>query len=409
MKSRLMTLIPAALICAGCTHKDTLTVTVTNPIGLDRMGEMIEVPMEEVSERLNLGNSGQPVVTDGQGEEVPSQITYDGRLIFPANVKADAQATYTISRGQPAEVPVTACGREYPERDDDLAWENDQVAFRAYGPALQARGERGYGYDLFCKRGTTEPVLEDMYAKHLNPDSWKQVNELRKTDPKAAAELESTFSYHIDHGQGMDCYAVGPTLGAGTAALMYDGELLYPWCYDKAEILDNGPLRFSVRLTFKPMQAGPDQTVTETRLITLDAGSHLNKTELTYSGLSQSLPLATGIVLHDKQGAVSASAGQGFIAYEDPTTRPDNGKIYVGAAFVTPPDKAETRPLDGKDKPSGVEGHVLGISTYKPGTTYTYYWGYGWNRSDMPDFGTWTRYLEQHVQKIQHPLDVHTD
>lgn len=64
-------------------------------------------------------------------------------------------------------------------------WENDLVGFRAYGPALQARGERGFGYDLFTKRGTAAPVLEDMYAKELDADSWKQVNELRKTDPKA--------------------------------------------------------------------------------------------------------------------------------------------------------------------------------------------------------------------------------
>ena len=86
-------------------------------------------------------------------------------------------------------------------------------SFRAYGPALQARGERGFGYDLFTKRGTAAPVLEDMYAKELDADSWKQVNELRKTDPKAADELVRTFSYHIDHGYGMDCYAGRSNIG----------------------------------------------------------------------------------------------------------------------------------------------------------------------------------------------------
>ena len=38
-------------------------------------------------------------------------------------------------------------------------------------------------------------------------------NLVKKTDPKAAAELSRERSYHIDHGYGMDCYAVGPTLG----------------------------------------------------------------------------------------------------------------------------------------------------------------------------------------------------
>ncbi len=48
----------------------------------------------------------------------------------------------------------------------------------------------------------------------------------------------------------MDCYAVGPTLGAGVAALMVNDTIIYPWCYKHQEILDNGPLRFTVKLEF---------------------------------------------------------------------------------------------------------------------------------------------------------------
>lgn len=61
-------------------------------------------------------------------------------------------------------------GRVYPERNDDLAWENEFVAFRAYGPKTQRRGERGYGYDIFLKRGTRKPVLDMMYAYQLDPN-----------------------------------------------------------------------------------------------------------------------------------------------------------------------------------------------------------------------------------------------
>ena len=32
------------------------------------------------------------------------------------------------------------------------------------------------------------------------------------------------MSFHVDHGYGADFYAVGPTLGAGTSALL-DGEM----------------------------------------------------------------------------------------------------------------------------------------------------------------------------------------
>ena len=277
---------------ASCADsKQSMTVTVTNPLALERTGEMVEVPMSDVTAKLQLADTAQIVVLGEDGQQVPYQVTYDEKVVFPATVKANGTATYTIQSGTPDPYNVIACGRYYPERLDDMAWENDLVGFRAYGPALQARGERGFGYDLFTKRGTAAPVLEDMYAKELDADSWKQVNELRKTDPKAADDLVRTFSYHIDHGYGMDCYAVGPTLGAGVSALMVNDTIIYPWCYKTQEVLDNGPLRFTVKLEFNPLAVKGDTAVVETRLITLDAGSHLNRTAVSYRNLCPLLPV----------------------------------------------------------------------------------------------------------------------
>ena len=167
----------AALCCLACNDSKIVTVTVTNPLAMDRSDEMVEVSMTEISNLLNLADTAQIVVLNVEGEQVPYQVTYDDKLIFPATVAANASAAYTVQAGTPVDVEVRACGRQYPERLDDMAWENDLVGFRAYGPALQARGERGFGYDLFTKRGTAAPVLEDMYAKELDADSWKQVNE----------------------------------------------------------------------------------------------------------------------------------------------------------------------------------------------------------------------------------------
>ena len=86
------------------------------------------------------------------------------------------------------------------------------MAFRAYGPALQARGERGFGYDLFTNRDTSEPILEGMYAKETDKETRAKLKELKKTEPEKAAGLLKELSYHIAHGLGMDCFAVGPTL-----------------------------------------------------------------------------------------------------------------------------------------------------------------------------------------------------
>lgn len=404
----LFLLCMTAFFCLACNESKTVTVTVTNPLAMERSGEMVEVPMAEVSAKLNLADTAQVVVLDAENQQVPYQITYDEKLIFPATVAANAATTYTIQAGTPIDVELKACGRQYPERMDDMAWENDLVAFRAYGPALQARGERGFGYDLFTKYNTTEPVLETFYQNELNKDVRARMAELQKTDPKAAAELGRSISYHIDHGYGMDCYAVGPTLGAGVAALMVGDTILYPWCYSTQEVLDNGPLRFTVKLEFTPLTVKGDTSVIETRVITLDAGSHLNRTAVSYTNLQETLPITTGIVLHEPDGAVVADAANGYITYVDPTTGPGNGKILMGAAFPATVKEAKTVlfPAEEKKQRNNADGHVLAISDYEPGSEYVYYWGFAWDKADIKTPEAWNRYMAEFAQKVRKPLEV---
>lgn len=137
--------------------------------------------MKQVSQRLSMDTTDRLVVINTTGHQVPYQITSDGKLIFPTEVMAGSSATYTIQIGTPQEelFEQSVYGRKYPERMDDVAWENDRVAFRTYGPALQASGERAFGYDIWLKR-VSGLVMEDRYQK----------------------ELTQSISYHEDHGNG---------------------------------------------------------------------------------------------------------------------------------------------------------------------------------------------------------------
>lgn len=390
--------------------KQSMTVTVTNPLALERVGEMVEVPMSEVVAKLSLADTAQIVVLDVDGQQVPYQVTYDEKVIFPATVEANGTATYTIQPGEPEPFNVIACGKCYPERLDDVAWENDLGGYRAYGPGLQARGERGFGYDLFTKYNTTEPILEALYAEELNPEKRAQIAELKKTDPKAAAEMQKAISYHVDHGYGMDCYAVGPTLGCGTAALMDGEEIIYPYCYSSQEILDNGPLRFTVKLEFTPLVVRGDSNVVETRVISLDAGSYLNKAVISYTNLKEAMPVTTGIVLREPDGVTAADAANGYITYVDPTTDRSgaNGKIFVGAAFPAQVKDAKVVLFNEKEKKErgGADGHVLAISEYEPGSEYTYYWGSAWDKAAIKSIDVWNDYMVEYAQKLQAPLTV---
>lgn len=402
--------LPLLALLAACGPKQSIdfTVTVTNDLSFDR-AEMVEVPISEVAKKVQLIDEEQYIVLDAEGNQVAYQITYDDNLLFPVNVKAGDKAVYTVAVGEPIEAEPLVYGRHYPERVDDIAWENDRTAYRAYGPALQAKGERAFGYDAWVKR-VPGLVVEQRYANELNPDTQAEIARLRKERKyDEANELYHSVSYHVDHGNGLDCYKVGPTLGCGTAALMQGDAILYPYCWKEYEILENGPLRFTVKLTYNPLVVGKD-TVIETRTISLAQGSQLNKTVVSYAGLTKAAPVATGLVIHPENPTAYVLEGdKGYIAYADLTDNVNNGNgvIYVGAVMPAKVQEAKAQMFADKEaKERGASGHVLAISNYKPETEYTYYWGSGWSKYGFDSMEAWTTYLDRYAQSVRKPLKV---
>lgn len=345
------------------------------------------------------------IISDNNGTQIPYQITYDNKIIFPVDVNANSNVTYQIKPGTPDKPAIVACGKFYPERVDDIAWENDRIAFRTYGPALQATGEQAFGYDIWVKC-VSEPVVDMRYKTELNPESRAKIAELRKTDKKAAQELANSISYHIDHGNGLDYYKVGPTLGAGTSALLANDSIVYPYCYKEYEILDNGPLRFTVKLVYNPLTVKGNDNVIETRILSLDAGSQMNKIALSFANLNEPTPLVTGIVLHEPSTDYQADAANGYIAYADPEDA-TNGQIFVGAVFPEKLSDAKAVNFsDAEKKQRGADGHVLAYTTYAPGSEYTYYTGAGWSKWGFRNSAEWFKYVQEFAQKVKQPLQV---
>lgn len=276
--------------------------------------------------------------------------------------------------------------KAYPERNDDFAWENDIVAFRAYGPQTRRNGEKSFGYDIFLKYPGKGLVLEELYAVQTNPANWAKVDSLGKIDPAAAKDFENSFTYHIDHGKGMDCYSVGATLGCGATALLEEGRLVMPWTYETVEVIADTPDSLVFRLDFPPAVAGCD-TVTEHRKIRLDKATHLNYSEVYYDGLSSERKIAAGFPLRDNPARFSSS-GDGIVAVADPTQGPDNGKALVG--LLVP---------GGVEAVSEIDGHLVAVSTVAPGKPFRYYWGYAWDRTDITSLEDWVEYLRTGNQK----------
>lgn len=398
------------VLLAACKQKPMtdVVVTVTNGCAFDRT-EFVEIPIDSIAKWVELIDEEQYIVLDADGAQVPQQITWNDNLLFQANVKANSEAVYTIATGEPIEAETLVYGRHYPERVDDIAWENDCMAYRIFGPASQQKGERNLGYDVWTKC-TPELVVEQRYANELNPDTQAEIARLRKARKyKEAEELYNSVSYHVDHGNGLDCYKVGPTLGCGMVALMQGDNITYPPCWKEYEILENGPLRFTIRLTYAPFVVDKDSVV-ETRTISLTKGSQLNKTIVSYTGLSRTMPIATGLVIHPEHPtAYTLEEDKGYIAYADLTdnVRNGNGVIYVGAVMPNKIKEAKAVMFSEKEaKERGALGHVLAISNYKPSKEYTYYWGAGWSKYGFESMEAWTEYLEHYAQCVRNPLKI---
>ncbi len=365
-----------------------MSVTISNPTA-DNRSDVVEMNAQKVFNTLGIGGGRQFVVLDGDGVEVPYQLTSDGKLLVQAFVRPKSESKFTIKCGKPKDYRLDVNGRLYPNREDDLAFENDKTAWRFYGPKMHDKGVTGF--DVFTKN-VTYPMQDQLYQSELTSYG---VNEELKRQGRGGewAEIHrNRYTYHRDHGQGMDAYSVGETLGAGAPALMDGDKLRLPDVYEKAEILDNGPLRFTVRETMYEQEG-----ITEIRLITLDKGTHLARCEVTYDGVEGEMPVCSGIVMHDTNKECVMNQKAGYIAYADAMDTPQgqNGELYIACLY---PGKTKLRRLG--------DNHVIGQTTYRPGEPFTYYFGTAWSKYDTPTMAVWQALLEGYAHNMRQPLTV---
>ncbi len=397
-----MALVWSALCLSQQVSAKEVVVTVTNDERVQRQ-EVVEVDVSKVYAGLGIKAGEQFVVKNALHQEVGYQITHDGKLLLDVAVRPCGSAEFRITKGTPRECKVFVTGRQYPERVDDIAWENDRTAYRIYGPALQRSGERAFGTDVWVKN-TPDLEVETRYNVELS--NHGRIQELKKAgkDEEALAVEEAT-TYHFDHGYGLDCYKVGPSLGCGAPALMNGNDLILPYCYKDYQILDNGPLRFTVHVSYNPSTVNGQENVTEHRIISLDKGSNYNKCTVWYEGLKNTTNLALGLVVH-QEDTESMILNKDMVLYADPTDNPDaqNFQIYVGLLFPNGVDS--TKSLLLKEPANGIAGHAVGIIAYQPEMKYTYYFGSAWSKNDVRTMSEWKLRSSEYMDALHTPMKV---
>ena len=168
------------------------------------------------------------------------------------------------------------------------------------------------------------------------------------------------------------------------------GQLRSP---EVAKILAAGPIRFEFEVSYAPWQAGRT-LVSETKRITLDAGSHLNKIVSTYTFDGASLfDFAAGIAIHE--GAVATvPAGKRIASVWDTPQKPSAGRIATGLVSL-PAEHARIMTA---------ANHALMIFERHSGESFTYFAGAGWSKADMPTQVDWNTYLVRFQELQEHPI-----
>jgi hypothetical protein len=376
----------SVLFAALQPHAWAQQLRLTNPISFDRTEEIVEIPLEQVRHHGHFSAAqlqflvAMDVATK---QRIPSQL-YSSRqdadpdtllLLVHLAAKGEVKVAFKLDPAAPPQEPLVF-GRIIPERKDDFAWENNVVAYRIYGPALEATGAISSGIDVWSKRIPNFVV-----------------NSFYKQDREAALAHNPALSYHHDNGIGLDSYDVGPSRGCGGTAVWADDKLNASKNYTVVKILASGPIRFEFEVSYAPWQAG-GKIVSETKRVTLDAGSHLNKIVSTFAFHGDSfLELAAGIAIHEG-GEITVPAGKSLASVWDTPQNPSAGRIATGLVSL-PAEHARTM---------SAANHALMLFQRHSGESFTYFAGSGWSKADMPTQADWSAYLVLFQELREHPI-----
>jgi pectinesterase len=358
-----------------------ILVSVRNPSTSRQPGVVVELGSKTTASAKELSFDGCIVRDEATGSELVSQTVDENGdgiadvFLFQADFKPEEVRRFHVVKGIPSKKIDSLTDARFVLPREDLAWENDRIAFRMYGPAMAK--DVNNGVDVWTKR-----------VRYRIVEKWYKQSE---------GSAPGKDTYHIDNGEGADFFSVGRTLGAGGSAILVGDSLVQPGVFASYKIIATGPIRAQFELTYNPVQVNGTQ-LTETRRITLDAGSNLNRMEVTYRGEgTQELTFVAGIV---KRAGVVATLDEdgGWVALWGSTNdSPENG--FLGTGVVMP--KASVLRV----KENAI--HALIIGKTKVGTTTRYYSGFGWTRmGDVTTSRDWNAYLAEQAMHLQAPLRI---
>lgn len=247
-------------------------------------------------------------------------------------------------------------------RYDDLLWENDRIAYRIYGRALEA----------------AEPPSSS------GIDAWGK----RVRWPYMDRQLR-TGDQHADHGEGLDFYNVGTGRGVGGLGVWYDNKLWTSRNYVRPHILSAGPDAADFTVDYDPWPVDTVRTVRETRRFTLPAGTNFTRlTSTIASSSADQLVIGIGISKRPIDGGalgeIRKDAKAARMSWWGPA---DGDKGRMAAAVIVDPAAFAGFAEDADN--------YLILVRVMPGKPFVYYSGAAWDKGgDFAGQADWNSYVD---------------
>ena len=253
---------------------------------------------------------------------------------------------------------IPACHvRFISERKEDIAWENDKVAFRVY--SREVKGKAGSGVDFWTK-SVDEPIIETWYA--LN----------------AAGQ-----NYHTDRGQGYDFYSVGNNRGIGGTGIWADSSLVVSEPYANYRIYSDDPELLDFEISYQPYTAG-GRTIYEKKRIRMVLSTNFYQVTSTIeTSDGEDAVLAVGVTDFGN-GKLSQDAEAGMLTLIEKISEKDGSIV---SSVIADPKAVNSFASYGKDR--------LVLLNVKSGEPVTYYVGAAWDGDSRfePIEWKWSQYM----------------
>jgi hypothetical protein len=354
---------------------------VKNDLNIARRSETIVLPATELKKSVQITDWKKMHVIDRASNQdlLTQAVDVDGdgavdQFLFQSDFLGGETKDFIVTEGgqrAPSREQFKAYGRFVRERKDDFAWENDRVAHRMYGTALEtwdAEPLTSSAVDVWCKR-----------VRRLVVNDWYMVD-----------------NYHTDTGEGGDFYSAGRSRGCGGSGIWDNGKLFVSRNFINSRVIASGPIRVAFELIYAPWDVS-GRLISEVKRITLDAGQNLNHFESFYRSPGEApIVFATGIK-KSEGSTVGSDRKHGWLRTWEPLQKGRAGNL--GCGIVVDPALL----IDITD----ADGDYLVVAKPAAGQPASYYAGFGWDRSgDFSNVDEWEGYLRRYASGLQTPLKI---